>query len=237
MWLRRTRRGRAGPPGAKRKPAGKAGAMIRVVPAITHYPAVVFFTRGQVAQAIESLLSEDRSRVQRTMPADLSPSPGYLAMNSDQLGIAPEKAEQASWRATQAHRFNVEPGFVLLATVPAPPERPGGWSMLLMAHDACDGSGTRLLGAWWLGPGAPTNPVTAFSQFVARFGTDLRDGRSEGLFYLRSPGPAPPQPTGKADAIELHALQQTRQFAGEIGWAWCFGIDTRKHRTCLRALG
>jgi hypothetical protein len=38
--------------------------MIRVVPAITHYPAVVFFTRGQVAQAIESLLSQDCYRVQ-----------------------------------------------------------------------------------------------------------------------------------------------------------------------------
>jgi len=205
--------------------------------AIAHYPTVVLFTRGQVAKAIESSLSEDRYRVQRTMPADLAPSPGYLAMNSDQLGIAPAKAEQASWRATQAHRFNVEPGFVLLATVPSPPERPGGWSMLLMAHDGCDGSGTRLLGAWWLGPGAPANPVTAFSQFVGKFGTDLRVGRGEALFYLRSPGPIPPQPTGKADAIELHALRQTRQFSGEIGWAWCFGIDTRKHRTYLRALG
>jgi hypothetical protein len=70
-----------------------------------------------------------------------------------------------------------------------------------------------------LGPGAPVNPVAAFSQFVARFGTYLKTGRSEGLFYLRSPGPVPPQPTGQADAIELHALRQTRQFAGEIGWA------------------
>jgi hypothetical protein len=202
----------------------------------SHYHAVVFFTRGQVATAIESLLSQDCCRVQRTMPADLRPAPGYLAMNSDQLGIAPEKAEQASWRATEAHRFNVEPGFVLLATVPPPPERPGGWSLLLMAHDARDGSGTQLLGAWWLGPDAPANPVTAFSRFVGRFGTYLSDGRREGLFYLRSPGPVPPQPTGKADDIELHALQQIRQFVGEIGWAWCFGIDTRKHRTYLRAL-
>ena len=204
--------------------------------AIAHYHAVVLFTRGQVAKAIESSLSQNCCTVRRTMPADLSPSPGYLAMNSDQLGIAPEKAEQASWRANQAHRFNVEPGFVLLATVPAPPERPGGWSMLLMAHDARDGSGTRLLGAWWLGPGASSNPVTAFSQFVARFGTDLKSDRSEALFYLRSPGPVPPQPTGKAGAIELHALQQTRQFEGVAGWAWCFGIDTRKHRAYLRAL-
>ena len=87
------------------------------------------------------------------------------------------------------------------------------------------------------GSGGPADPVTAFSQFVGKFGTDLRVGRGEALFYLRSPGPIPPQPTGKADAIELHALRQTRQFSGEIGWAWCFGIDTRKHRTYLRALG
>lgn len=202
----------------------------------SHYYAGVLFTRSQVAKAIESLLSQDCCRVQRTMPADLSPAPGYLVMNSDPLGIAPEKAEQASWRAPEAYRFNVEPGFVLLATVPAPPERPGGWSMLLMAHDARDGAGTQLLGAWWLGPDAPANPVAAFSQFVARFGTYLAHGPRQGLFYLRSPGTVPPQPAGAANGIELHALPQTRQFAGAIGWAWCFGIDTRKHRTYLRAL-
>jgi hypothetical protein len=179
---------------------------------------------------------EDRFRVQRTMPADLSPSPGYTVMNSGELGIAPDKAERASWRATEAHRFNVEPGFVLLTTVPAPPDRPGGWSMLLMAHDARDGSGTQLLGAWWLGPGAPADPVTAFSRFVGRFGRHLSVGRREGLFYLRAPGPVPPQPVGRAEGIEFHALPQTRQFAGRIGWAWCFGIDTCKHRAWLRAL-
>jgi hypothetical protein len=170
------------------------------------------------------------------MPADLPPAPGYLAMNSDPMGIAPEKAEQASWRAAEAHRFNVEPGFVLLATVPPPPDRPGGLSMLLMAHDATDGSGSQLTGAWWLGPNAPANPVAAFSRFVGRFGTFLTVGSRESLFYLYSPGPVPPQPAGKAASIELHALPQTRQFEGRIGWAWCFGIDTRKHRAYLRAL-
>jgi hypothetical protein len=123
----------------------------------------VIFNRGGTAKAIESLLAKDCCRVQRTMPADLPPTPGYRAMNSDPLGIAPEKAEQASWRAAEAHRFNVEPGFVLLTTVP-------------------------------------------------------------------------PQPTGRPAGIELHALPQTRQFAGRIGWAWCFGIDTDKHRTYLRAV-
>ncbi len=196
----------------------------------------MIFTRGQAARAIESLLEQDRYRVQTTMPADLPPAPGYLAMNSDPLGITPQKAEQASWRAAEAHRFNVEPGFVLLATVPAPPDRPGGWSMLMMAHDASDGSGSRLTGAWWLGPDAPANPVTAFSRFVGRFGTFLSDGRRESLFYLHSPEPVPPQPARNPAGIELHALPQTRQFAGRTGWAWCFGIDARKHRAYLRGL-
>ena len=80
------------------------------------------------------------------MPADLIPTPGYRVMNADRFGIPHEKAERASWRATEAYRFNVEPGFVLLATVPPPPETPGGWSMLMMAHDARDGTGTYLRG-------------------------------------------------------------------------------------------
>jgi hypothetical protein len=195
----------------------------------------VILTRDQAARAIESMLLEVRGGVHATMPADLPPAPGYLAMNSDPMGIAPQKAEQASWRAAHAHRFNVEPGFVLLATVPAPPDQPGGWSMLLMAHDARDGAGTRLTGAWWLGPGAPADPVAAFSRLVGRFGTFLSVGQREGLFYLYSPGPVPPQPAGKAARIELHALPQTRQFEGRTGWAWCFGIDTRKHRAFLHA--
>jgi hypothetical protein len=194
----------------------------------------VLFTRRQVA-GIESLLTQDFCRVQNTMPADLAPTRGYLMMNSDRLGIAPEVAERASWRATQAFRFNVEPGFVLLGA--APPAQPGGWPMLVLAHDARDGAGTRLLGAWWLGPDAPPNPVTAFSRFVGRFGRHLGDGRRESLFYLRAPGECPPQPVGVADNVELHALRQIRQFAGMIGWAWCFGIDTAKYRSYLRSLG
>jgi hypothetical protein len=193
----------------------------------------MFFTRGQVASAIESLLRQDCCRVQSTMPADLTPTPGYLAINNDRLGIAPELAERASWRAAEAYRFNVEPGFVLLAV--APPDRPGGWPMLLMAHDARDGSGTQLLGAWWPGPDASRDPVTAFSQFVGKFGTRLSDGGTESIFFIHSPGLVPPQPAGRAKDIELHCLRQTRQFAGMIGWAWCFGIDTRKYRTFLRA--
>jgi hypothetical protein len=167
------------------------------------------------------------------MPADLAPTSSYLAVNSDRPGIAPERAERASWRVSEAHRFNVEPGFVLLGL--APPEQPGGWPMLLMAHDARDGSGTHLLGAWWPARDAAGNPVTAFSRFVGRFGQHLSNGRTESLFFLRSPGPVPPQPAGRAADVEIHALRQTRQFAGMIGWAWCFGIDTRKYRTYLRA--
>jgi len=194
------------------------------------------FFRGQTARAIESALTEGCCRVQRTMPADLPPTPGYLAMNSDPLGIPAEKAEQASWRVNEAHRFTVEPGFVLLATVPAPPDRPGGWSMLLLAHDARDGTGSRLLGAWWLGAQAPANPAAAFGWFVGRFGVPLRDGGREGLFYFHTASPIPPQPTGSPDGVELHALPQTRQFVGPVGWAWCFGIDTKKHRAYLRAI-
>ena len=152
------------------------------------------FFRDQTARAIESALTEGCCRVQRTMPADLPPTPGYLAMNSDPLGIPAEKAEQASWRVNEAHRFAVEPGFVLLAMVPAPPDRPGGWSMLLLAHDARDGTGSRLLGAWWLGAQAPAKPAAAFGWFVGRFGVPLRDGGREGLFYFHTPSPVPPQP-------------------------------------------
>jgi hypothetical protein len=108
--------------------------------------------------------------------------------------------------------------------------------MLLHAYDARDGAGTQLLAAWWLGPDAPRDSVTAFSKFVARFGTHLSDGRNESLFHLRSSGPAPPQPVRRAGDVELQALRQTRQFVGMVGWAWCFGIDMRKYRTYLRAI-
>jgi hypothetical protein len=105
------------------------------------------------------MLTDNRSRVLRTMPADLHATSGYLAVNRHPHSIAPETAERAAWRAPEAHRFEVEPGFVLLAI--APPEHSGGWSMLINAHDARDGTGTRLLAAWWLGsvrrilPGSP----------------------------------------------------------------------------------
>jgi hypothetical protein len=193
--------------------------------------------RSRAAVAIEAALSEDCCRGHRTMPADLIPAPGYEAMNSDRLGIPTQKAERACWRASRAYRFNVEPGFVLLATVPPPPDVPGGWSMLLMAHDARDGAGTYLRGAWWLGPGAWENPVRAFSQFVGKFGVRLATEQNDGIFYLDSPGEIPPQPVGvRLDDVELHALRQTRQFADPIGWAWCFGIDRRKHRGYLQAI-
>ena len=170
------------------------------------------------------------------MPADLMPTPGYQVMNADRFGIPHEKAERASWRATEAYRFNVEPGFVLLATVPPAPDTPGGWSMLMMAHDARDGTGTYLRGAWWLGPGATANPVRAFSQFVARFGARLTaDDGQNGIFYLRVSTAIPPQPTSQPDDVELHALPQSRQFEGMTGWAWCFGINRRKHREYLQA--
>ncbi len=177
---------------------------------------------------------EDRFRVQRTMPADLLATPGYLVMNNHPLGIAPDVAEMASWRASEAHRFNVEPGFVLLGV--APPDRPGGWPMLLSAYDARDGAGTQLLAAWWLGPDTPTNPVAAFSTFIAQFGTHMSDGRNESLFFLRSPGTVPPQPVRRGYEVELHALRQTQQFVGMVGWAWCFGIDIRKYRSYLSLL-
>jgi hypothetical protein len=158
-------------------------------------------------------------------------------MNDDRLGIPALKAERASWRATKAARFNVDPGFVLLATVPPPSHMPDGWSMLLMAHDARDGAGTYLRGAWWLGRGRWESPVRAFSQFVGRFGVKLATERTDGVFYLSSPDEIPPQPVGvRLDDVELHALRQTRQFEGETGWAWCFGINRRKHRDYLQAI-
>ncbi|HWG02064.1 MAG TPA: hypothetical protein VG164_09510 [Trebonia sp.] len=168
-------------------------------------------------------------------------------MNADRFGIPAQKAERASWRATKAYRFNVGAGFVLLATVPPPAERPGGWTMLLMAHDSRDGAGTYLRGAWWLGPGTWENPMRAFSQFVGRFGVKLATEQTEGIFYLNSPGQMPPQPVGiRPDDVELHALPQpgqpgqawqTGQPGGAAGWAWCFGIDRRKHREYLKAVG
>lgn len=180
------------------------------------------------------MLTEHRSRVLRTMPADLHATPGYLAVNRHQHGIAPDNAERAAWRAREAHRFDVESGFVLLAI--APPERPGGWSMLINAHDARDGTGTRLLAAWWLGPYEPRDPVAVFSKFVARFGVHLRDGRREALFYLHTCGTTPPQPVTRPDGVELYALPQTGVFGEPLGWAWCFGINSRRYRTFLESV-
>jgi hypothetical protein len=162
------------------------------------------------------------------MPAEMLATPGYLVMNNHPLGIAPEIAEMASWRADKAHRFNVEPGFVLLGV--APPTRPGGQPMLLSAYDPQDGSGTQLLGAWWLKPDTADDAVAAFSKFVAQFGAHMSDGRNESLFFLRSLGPTPPQPARGEREVELHALRQTRQFVGMVGWAWCYGIDIHKYR-------
>jgi len=170
------------------------------------------------------------------MPADLYTTPGYRVMNADRLGIAAERAERAGWRAREAYRFNLEAGFVLLATVPPPPERAGGWSMLLMAHDAQDGSGTQLRGAWWLGPDFPSHAIKAFSRLVARFGHPLATPNGDSLFCLGSPGEVPPQPTGRADYVELHALRQTGNLGQALGWAWCFGIDVRRHRDYLQAM-
>lgn len=170
------------------------------------------------------------------MPAELSATPGYRVMNAGPLGITPDKAERAAWRATEAYRFNLPAGFVLLATVPPPPERAGGWSMLVMAYDPQDGSGTQLRGAWWLGPEFPAHPVKAFSRFVARFGCSLAAARGESVFYLACPGQIPPQPAGRADHVELHAVRQATEHEGTLGWAWCFGIDVRKHRDYLQAM-
>jgi hypothetical protein len=193
--------------------------------------------RSRAAVAIEAALSEDDRREYLPMPADLVPILGYGAMNADRLGIPSLKAERASRRATKASRFTVDPGFVLLATVPPPEDMPDGWSMLLMAHDARDGEGTYLRGAWWLGPGKWESPVRAFSQFVGRFGVKLATEHNEGVFYLNSPDEAPPQPVGiRPDDVELHALSQTGPSADTKSWAWCFGINRRKHREYLQAI-
>jgi hypothetical protein len=191
---------------------------------------------GLLASRIESTIGPGCCRARGTMPADLSATPGYRVMNADRLGIAPEKAEQAGWRATEAYRFNLESGFVLLATVPPPPDRAGGWSMLLMAYDPQDGTGTQLHGAWWLGPEFPANAIKAFSQFVARFGNPMSTPASRSVFWLGCAGEIPPQPTGRVEDIDLHALRQASQSEQAIGWAWCFGIDVRKHRAYLRAM-
>jgi hypothetical protein len=171
------------------------------------------------------------------MPADLVATADYRVMNRDRLGITPEKAERAAWRATEAFRFNLENGFVLLATVPPPPERAGGWSMLLMAYDPQDGTGTQLRGAWWLGPEFKAPAVKAFSQLVARFGSSLNTPAGDTVFALTSPGDIPPQPAGRAEHLDLHAIRQvSRVDERMLGWAWCFAIDVRKHRDYLQAM-
>jgi hypothetical protein len=208
--------------------------------------------RSRAAVAIEEALSQDCTRELGTMPADLVPILGYGAMNADRFGVPAQKAERASWRASKAYRFAVGPGFVLLATVPPPPRSPDDWTMLLMAHDAGDEAGTYLRGAWWLGPGTWDNPMRAFSQFVGRFAVKMATAQTEGIFYLNSPDEVPPQPVGvRLDHVELHALPQRPRSAtpksaapktegpapeGLAGWAWCFGIDRRKHREYLKAV-
>ena len=191
---------------------------------------------GLLASRIESVIGQGCCRARATMPADLFTTPSYRVMNADRLGIPAEKAERAGWRATEAYRFNLEDGFVLLATVPPPPERAGGWSMLLMAHDPQDGSGTQLQGAWWLGPEFSGHAIKAFSRFVARFGSPLATARGDSVFCLGFPGEIPPQPAGRADHVELHALRQAGPSGQALGWAWCFGIDVRRHRGYLQAM-
>lgn len=190
---------------------------------------------GLLASRIEFALGQGCCRARGTMPADLRATPDYRVMNTDRLGIPAERAERAGWRATEAYRFNLEAGFVLLATVPPPPDRAGGWSMLLMAYDPQDGTGTQLRGAWWLGPEFPAHAVKAFSRFVARFGTPLAAAARSTVFCLGSAGEIPPQPTGRITDIDLHALRQYR-LGQPAGWAWCFGIDVRKHRSYLKAM-
>jgi hypothetical protein len=194
------------------------------------------FLSGLLAGRIEQVIGQGCCKVRGTMPADLAATPSYLVMNTDQLGIPAEKAEQAAWRATEAYRFNLAAGFVLLATVPPPPERPGGWSMLIMAFDPQDGTGTQLHGAWWLGPDFPAHPVKAFSQLVARFGSPLSTPAGSSVFYLASVGEIPPQPPGLADQVDLHALRQADQSGATAGWMWCFGINVSKHRAYLQAM-
>ena len=168
------------------------------------------------------------------MPADLTPTPGYLAVNDHPWGLTAAEVEQAAWRATEVYRMSVEPGMVLLCV--APPSRPGDAPILIFAHDSRDGSGTYLRGAWRLGPGATTDPVRNFSRLIGNFGRHLEHGRHTSLFLPYVPGPVPPQPTGSPVDVELHALPQTRQFVGMHGWALCFGIDLTKYRRYLTSV-
>jgi hypothetical protein len=191
---------------------------------------------GLLASRIELAIGKGCCPARGTMPADLRATPSYQVMNADRLGIPAEKAERAAWRATEAYRYNLPAGFVLLATVPPPPDRAGGWSMLVMAYDPRDGTGTQLHGAWWLGPEFPAHPVTAFSKFVARFGSPLTSRGRRSVFFLGCAGDIPPQPTGRIEDIDLHAVRQADQSGTTAGWAWCFGIDVRRHRAYLQAM-
>jgi hypothetical protein len=199
------------------------------------YDCRVSFLSGVMAGEIEWAIRRGCGQVRATMPADLFISESYRAVNSDRLGIPAGKAERAGWRASEACRLALPSGAVLLATVPPPPERAGGWSMLLMAYEPPD-SGTLLRGAWWIGPEYPVNAVKAFSLFVARFGIRLRTRRGENLFSIVNAGPVPPQPAKRAEHCELHALPQARPDGKTIGWAWCFGIDRTRHRDYLTAM-
>jgi hypothetical protein len=194
------------------------------------------FLSGLLASRIESVIGQGCCRARSTMPADLTATADYRVMNVDPLGIPAVKAERAGWRAAEAFRFNLATGFVLLATVPPPPERAGGWSMLLMAYDPQDGTGTQLRGAWWLGPDFPANAIKAFSRLVARYGCPLTTPAGESFFWLGSAGEIPPQPAVLAEHVDLHALRQVTQFGDPAGWAWCFGINVPKHRAYLKAM-
>jgi len=204
--------------------------------AVRLYDFCVPLLSGLLASRIELVIGQGCCKVRGTMPADLVATPSYRAMNADRLGIPAEKAEQAAWRATDAYRFNLAAGFVLLATVPPPPGRAGGWSMLVMAYDPQDGTGTQLRGAWWLGPEFPAHPVRAFSRFVARFGSPLATPAGSSVFCLGCAGEIPPQPAGRADDIDLHALRQATQSGVTAGWVWCFGIHVGRHRAYLQAM-
>jgi hypothetical protein len=194
------------------------------------YHSLMSLMSGLLASKIELTIGRGCCPARSTMPADLFATPSYRVMNADRLGIAADKAERASWRASEAYRYNLPAGFMVLATVPPPPERAGGWSMLVMGYDPRDGTGTQLRGAWWLGPEFPAQPIAAFSKFVARFGRALYSPVDKGIFFLGSAGDIPPQPTGPPEYIDLHAVRQP------AGWAWCFGIDVPKHRGYLQAM-
>ena len=158
--------------------------------------------------------------------ADLPPTPGYRAMNSDPLGIRPRRPSGRPGRSTRRTGLPSSRASCCWRRSPLA-DRPGGWSMLLLAHDARDGTGSRLLGAWWLGSAGAGEAAAAFGWFVGRFGVPLRDGGREGLFYFHTPSPVPPQPPGTLDGGELHAISQTRQFVGPVGWAGA-SASTRK---------